>query len=145
MTLRDGAAIILAALAFSLWGYGWYATIFDDVWQVLIGRSEQELIDMTVARGQIQNVMVIVISLVQALGVWLLLKFSGAKTLFHYIGLGALVATLIVLPALGNATLFAGTPLALLILDYGHFLLGYMGIALTLFLLRTPVRNPPRE
>ncbi len=136
MSKRDGVAIILAALAFSLWGYGWYATLFDDVWQSLIGRSEQELIDMTVARGQIQNILVIVISLVQATGLWALIKVTRAKTLFQHIGLGALVATLIVMPALGNATLFAGTPLALLILDYGHFLLGYMGIALTLFLVK---------
>ena len=144
MSIRDGAAIILAALAFSIWGYGWYATLFDDVWQSLIGRSEQDLIDMTVTRGQIQNIMVIVISLIQAMGVWVLLKFSGAKTLFQYIGLGAIIATLIVLPALGNATLFAGTPFKLLVLDYGHFLLGYMGMALTMFLLQSPVPNAQR-
>jgi len=37
---RDLLAIILATIAFSLWGFVWYATVFDDVWQGLIGRSE---------------------------------------------------------------------------------------------------------
>ena len=44
--LRKILAIVLATLAFSLWGYIWYATVFDDVWQSLIGRSEAELITM---------------------------------------------------------------------------------------------------
>ena len=48
---RNILAIILATLAFTLWGYIWYATVFDDVWQSLISRSETELIEMAVARG----------------------------------------------------------------------------------------------
>ena len=64
MTIRNVVAIILAAIAFSLWGYIWYATVFDDVWQSLIGNSEQDLIALAAARGQWQNFFVIFISLV---------------------------------------------------------------------------------
>jgi len=33
MKRSDIIGIVLATLAFSLWGLGWYATIFDDYWQ----------------------------------------------------------------------------------------------------------------
>ena len=135
MTIRNVVAIILAAIAFSLWGYIWYATIFDDVWQSLIGRSEQDLIALAAVRGQWQNFFVIFISLVQAAGLFAVLRLTRAKTFLQYIGVSVLLSTLIVLPALGNATLFAGTPTRLLLLDYGHFLCGYAGMAFVIFLI----------
>ncbi len=136
--LRKFSAIILATVAFSIWGYIWYATVFDDVWQSLIGRSEAELVELAVARGGIQDVFVIVISLIQVLGIMLALKWAKARTFMQYMALSALLSTLIVLPALGNTTLFVGTPLGLLLLDYGHFLCGYAGIALVLFIIDPP-------
>ena len=138
---RNILAIILATLAFTLWGYIWYATVFDDVWQSLISRSETELIDMAVARGRIQDVFTVLISLVQVLGIYAALKWVKARTFIHYIGVSLLLSTLLVMPALGNATLFAGTPLGLLVLDYGHFVFGYAGIALVFFLLKPPTKT----
>jgi len=142
---RDILAIILATLAFTLWGYIWYATVFDDVWQSLISRSETELIEMAVARGRIQDVFTVLISLVQVLGIYAALKWVKARTFIHYIGLSLLLSTLLVMPALGNATLFAGTPLGLLVLDYGHFVFGYAGIALVFFLLNPPTKKAPEN
>ena len=142
---RNILAIILATLAFTLWGYIWYATVFDDVWQSLISRSETELIDMAVARGRIQDVFTVVISLVQVLGIYAALKWVKARTFIHYIGLSLLLSTLVVMPALGNATLFAGTPVGLLVLDYGHFVFGYAGIALVFFLLKPPTKKAPEN
>jgi len=136
--LRTALAIILATLAFSLWGFIWYATVFDDVWQSLIFRSEQSLIDMAIARGHWNDVFVIFISLVQALGIWAALKFTRARKFWHYMAVSFGLSSLIVLPALGNATLFAGTPVKLLILDYGHFACGYAGMALVMFLIARP-------
>jgi len=66
---RSIIAIVLATLAFSIWGYIWYATVFDDIWQVLIGKSEAELLNLAIVRGHIQSVFVIVISFVQALAI----------------------------------------------------------------------------
>ena len=131
-------AIILASLAFSLWGYVWYATVFDDIWQSLIGRSETELINLAVARGPIQDVFVLLISLPQAIVIYCLLKWTQARTFVQYIGLSVVLSSLIVLPSIGNTTLFVGTPLLLLTLDYGHFLLGYAGIAFVIFLVAPP-------
>ena len=142
---RNILAIILATLAFTLWGYIWYATVFDDVWQSLISRSETELIEMAVARGRIQDVFTVLISLVQVLGIYAALKWVKARTFIHYIGVSLLLSTLLVMPALGNATLFAGTPLGLLVLDYGHFVFGYAGIALVFFLLKPPTKKAPEN
>ena len=132
---RSIIAIILATLAFSLWGYIWYATVFDDVWQALIGKSETELLNLAIARGHTQSVFVIVISFVQALAIFAVLRWVKAKTFMQYMGVSLLLSTLVVLPSIGNATLFVGTPVGLLLLDYGHFLFGYAGIALVFFII----------
>ena len=94
---------------------------------------------MAIARGQWQNFFTVFISLLQALGLYISLRLAKVKTFWQYIGVSILLTTLIVLPALGNATLFAGTPTQLLILDYGHFLCGYAGMAFIMFLIGRPI------
>ena len=143
--IRIILALILATIAFSIWGYVWYATVFDDVWQSLIGRSETALIEMAEQRGGIQDVFVVLISLVQAAGIFFALKFMRAKTFWHYMGVSVLLSTLLVLPALGNTTLFVGTPLNLLLLDYGHFLFGYAGMAFVFFIIDPPSKKAPEN
>ena len=138
---RSIIAIVLATLAFSIWGYIWYATVFDDVWQALIGKSETELLNLAIARGHTQSVFVIVISFVQALAIFAVLRWVKAKTFMQYMGVSLLLSTLVVLPSIGNATLFVGTPVGLLLLDYGHFLFGYAGIALVFFIIDHLVKS----
>ena len=132
---RDLLAICLATLAFSLWGYFWYATLLDDVWQDLINTSEADLIAMANRRGSIQHVLTILISLVQVIGVLAALRWSKATSFVGHVSVSLVLSVCIVLPALGNATLFAGTPLKLLLLDFAHFCLGYAGIAFVFFLI----------
>ena len=142
---RSIIAIILATLAFSLWGYIWYATVFDDVWQALIGKSETELLNLAIARGHTQSVFVIVISFVQALAIFAVLRWVKAKTFMQYMGVSLLLSTLVVLPSIGNATLFVVTPVGLLLLDYGHFLFGYAGIALVFFIIDHLIKKAPEN
>ena len=132
---RNLLAIFLATIAFTLWGYVWYATIFDDVWQELIQTSEAELIELAVSRGTLQDIFTYLINLAQVLGIFIMLRWSRASTFLSHIKVSLVLSVLIVLPALGNATLFAGTPTFLLLLDFGHFFLGYSGIAFTVFLI----------
>ena len=142
---RSIIAIVLATLAFSIWGYIWYATVFDDVWQALIGKSETELLNLAIARGHAQSVFVIVISFVQALAIFAVLRWVKAKTFMQYMGVSLLLSTLVVLPSIGNATLFVGTPVGLLLLDYGHFLFGYAGIALVFFIIDHLIKKAPEN
>lgn len=132
---RDVLAIFLATIAFTLWGYFWYATLLDDVWQELINTSEADLIAMASRRGPIQHVLTILISLIQVLGVLTALRWSKAASFIGHIAVSSVLSVFIVLPALGNATLFAGTPELLLLLDFVHFCLGYAGIAFVFFLI----------
>jgi len=132
---RNLLAIFLATIAFTLWGYVWYATIFDDIWQELIKTSESDLIELAASRGVLQNIFTYLISLIQVIGIFIVLRWRKASTFLNYILVSLVLSVLIVLPSLGNATLFAGTPTLLLLLDFGHFFIGYAGIAFTFFLI----------
>jgi hypothetical protein len=132
---KDLLAIILATLAFSFWGYVWYATVFDDVWQNLISTSESDLLNVAINRGAIQYLYVILISLLQVMAIFISLKWTRAKSFPEYMCISMGLSTLVVLPSIGNTTLFVGTPLGLLMLDYGYFLFGYAGIALVFFII----------
>ena len=143
--LRNLLAICLATLAFTLWGYFWYATLLDDVWQNLINTTEADLIAMANRRGSIQHVLTILISLVQVIGVLTALRWSKAASFVGHIAVSLILSVFIVLPALGNATLFAGTPLKLLMLDFVHFCLGYAGIAFVFFLISPKTHEKNQE
>ncbi len=125
-----GLALALATIAFSQWGYFWYAMVFDDVWQSLIGHSELELIQLAERRGWVQTFNTYFISFVQASGLLALLFWSRVKSFFGYQAIAAICSLFIVVPALGNAVLFAGQSTSLWILDSFHFCLGYAGMAL---------------
>jgi len=137
---REILAIGLATIAFTLWGYFWYATLLDDIWQDLIGTSEEDLIALSVSRDSIQNILTLIISLIQVIGVCIALRWSKASSFSGHIAVSLILSTFIVLPAIGNATLFAGTPFMLLLLDFGHFCFGYAGIAFV-FYLTSPRKN----
>ncbi len=122
--------VFLASLAFTLWGYLWYATVFDDVWQGLIGRTEVELIGISEQRGHIQTFLSYFISFVQAGALYFLCKISRAKSFWDFQIVAAIISVLIATPVLGNAVLFAGQSLHLWGLDIAHFILGYAGMAL---------------
>ena len=133
--LRSTLAFILATFAFTQWGFIWYATIFDDIWQTLIGRTEEELISMAVTRGSIQSFFTYFISAVQVLGLFLLIGIARAKTFWDHQIIAAIVSVMIAVPVLGNAVLFEGASTALWGLDIAHFILGYAGIALVIYIV----------
>lgn len=133
-TIRTVFMVGLATLAFTCWGYIWYATIFDDIWQDLIGQSENALIVMAETRGASQTIMTYVISLIQVLGLYFVQRLTKAKTFIDYQTRGLIVSLFLVVPALGNAVLFAGSSEKLWVLDSLHFILGYAGIMLVFWL-----------
>ena len=134
--LRVFLAISLATIAFTLWGYIWYATIFDDVWQSLIERTEEDLILMAEARGGAQTLFTYIISAFQAFGLFLLFHIGRAKSFWDYQIIAGVVSIMIAMPVLGNAVLFEGSSSALWALDFVHFILGYAGIATVFFIIQ---------
>lgn len=119
-------SIVIATVLFTQWGYFWYAMLLDDVWQSLIGKTELELIALAERRGLIQTINTYFISFVQAVGLFLLIKLARIHQLKNYLKLLALVPLFFIIPALGNAVLFAGQPFELWILDSVHFWAGYI-------------------
>lgn len=139
--LRSFLAMTLATIAFTQWGFIWYATIFDDVWQRLIERTEEELLLMAEARGYIQTVFTYLISAVQVFGLFLLLHIARAKTFWEHQIIAAIVSLMIAMPVLGNAVLFEGASETLWLLDFTHFILGYAGITFVLYIVQTFGKN----
>lgn len=134
-------ALILASFAFTNWGFIWYATVFDDVWQSLIGRSEEELVILAEQRGFLQTFNTYFISLVQACGLLIMCKMTRIKAFHEYQLIAVVLSVLIATPVLGNAVLFAGQSTPLWVLDFMHFILGYAGMALIFWMVfeRAPV------
>lgn len=122
----------MATILFTQWGYFWYAMLLDDVWQSLIGKTELELIQLAEQRGPIQSFYTYGISLVQVLGLSFLMPKLNAKSFWDYQVLGLAISTFLVIPALGNAVLFAGQSFQLWLMDSMHFWLGYALIAFIL-------------
>ncbi len=128
-------ALLLASFAFTKWGYIWYATAFDDLWQSLIGQTEDELIKLAESRGKLQTFFTYFISFVQAAGLMIMLKLTRVRSFIDYQFVAAVISVLIVSSALGNAVLFTGQSTQLWYLDILHFILGYAGMALTFWLI----------
>ena len=132
--IRILLAIVFATIAFTIWGFIWYATIFDDLWQSLITRSEDELVLLAEQRGFIQTIGKYAISLIQVVGIYTLIRLTRAQRLLEYLSIALICSLFIAIPALGNAVLFADQSDQLWWLDSGHFMLGYCGIALTFWI-----------
>ena len=138
-------SIVLAACAFTLWGYIWYATLLDDVWQNLISKSEAELIVLAEMRGNMQTLFTHLISGVQATALYLLIHLSHTRSLSKYLGISLIAGGMIAAPVLGNSVLFAGTPPLLWVLDTAHFVLGYLGMASIIWAVQTLTTPPPSQ
>jgi len=122
--------LILATWAFTCWGYVWYATLFDDVWQELIGQSEEDLILLAQERGIYQFILTYVISFVQVLGLYFLHRISKSISFLQFQFRTLVISIFIASPVLGNEVLFAGSSEKLWIFDCLHFIFGYAGVAL---------------
>jgi hypothetical protein len=129
-------AVALSTFAFTQWGYVWYAVIFDDTWQSLIGRTEGELILMASARGVMQTVFTYLISAVQVIGLLILITMARAKSFWEYQFVAVIVGVLFAVPILGNVVLFGGASKGLWALDVIHFICGYVGIAIVLYVVK---------
>jgi len=126
--------LLLACWAFTFWGFIWYATVFDDLWQYLIGQTEEDLILLAQSRGVSQTILTYIISLIQVVGLYILQTASRSKTFMEYQARGLLVSLFIIGPALGNEVLFAGSSEKLWLFDWLHFIFGYAGISLVFWL-----------
>ena len=79
----------------------------------------------------------ILISLMQVIGLAMVINWAGASRLFTCIKVSWVVALLIALPLMAYATLYEGKPIQLLGIDGLHILLGYSLVAVVLSFFRS--------
>ena len=91
---------------------------------------------MASARGVMQIVFTYLISAVQVIGLLILITMARAKSFWEYQFVAVIVGVLFAVPILGNVVLFGGASKGLWALDVIHFICGYVGIAIVLYVVK---------
>lgn len=124
-------AIFCAALAFFVVGAIWYAVLFSKQWQSAAGISDE-----AVRSGSMPLIFGLTFAFEMLIALVLAHQFamtdaSDKAIMMISVGFGAAVIT----PAIGINYLYQRKPLALFLIDGGHFIVGMaaMGAVFTLF------------
>ena len=121
--------ILAASIGFFFIGFLWYGVIFMEKWMTLQGLpmdGEQQMMPM---------IWGFLITVVQVIGINYILHQSGAKVLSTCARIAGTVGLLLAVPFASYATIYAGAPLELFMIDASHLLVGYTlsGIILSFF------------
>ena len=121
--------ILLASIGFYFIGFLWYGFIFMEKWMTLQGLPMD---------GEMQVMPMIwgfVITVIQVIGINYVLHQSGAKVLSTCAKIAAILGFLLAVPFASYASIYAGAPLELFMIDASHLLVGYVvaGVILSAF------------
>ena len=121
--------ILAASIGFFFIGFLWYGFIFMEKWMTLQGLpmdGEQQMMPM---------VWGFLITVVQVIGINYILHQSGAKVLSTCAKIAGIIGLLLAVPFAAYATVYAGAPLELFMIDASHLLVGYVvaGVILSFF------------
>jgi hypothetical protein len=129
--------LLLATLAFYMFGYLWYGFLFADQWMHLTGITEADALLRSEQLGAMMYVWGLFISLAQVLGIAAVLNWAGATRLMTCVKISVILAVLIVLPVLGYGMLYQGVSIHLIGIDFLHLLIGYSLVAVVLSFFRS--------
>ena len=118
--------ILLATIALYMVGFLWYGIIFEKMWLSLSGITKEAAQTSMEAMGAMGYIWGLLISLAQVLGLAYILHQSNASLLLTCAKIGAVIAVLIALPLMAYSSLYGDVPTALLGLNFGHTLVGYI-------------------
>lgn len=118
--------ILAALIVFYALGMIWYSAIFAETWMTLSGITEEVATARREAMGPMFIVWGLLITLLQVLGLSYVLQQSGASVLGTCAKIGAILAVLFALPFAGYASLYGGAPVKLMMVDFGHLLVGWV-------------------
>ena len=126
-------AVVLGAVAFFAVGAVWYTALFGKAWQRATGLSDEQL--KSGANMGLIFALCFLFELLISLTVWHSVARGAASdrgVMMMAVGFGAAIMT----PAIGISYLFLRKPLALFLIDAGHFIAGMaaMGGVFTLFI-----------
>lgn len=112
-------AIFLAAIAFYMLGWLWYGSLFMEQWMKLTGvHGDGGMKPLTMVLG-------FAICLLPAFGIAMVINWARAHKLYSCIKIGIGLALLIVLPTLLSGNIYQAEPIALLIIDASHTIIGF--------------------
>ena len=118
-------AILAASIALYLTGFMVYGVLFSEQWLELVGMSEAEAMARNEELGAMMFVWGFLITLVQVVGLAWVMNHVGASNLGTSIKVAAMLAVLIVLPVLSYNWLYEGRAFGVVLMDFGHLLVGY--------------------
>lgn len=126
-------AVLAASVAFYMVGFLWYGIFFSQAWMAAQGVTPEE----AASGGPIWMAGGFLITIVQAVGLGLVIRWRGATSLAGAIGTAAVLWLVFALPFSLYAYLYLPAHNAtLLMIDASHLLVGWVGAAALLALLK---------
>ena len=120
-------AVILATIAFFMFGWLWYGPIFGDAWMAAEGITQEFANARLEEMGMgVWLFFVLLITLAQAIGVLRVLHLAGAKRLPASLKYAVWLIVTIVAPVIAYACVYKAYPLSGYLIDFGHLLIGYL-------------------
>lgn len=123
-------AVILATFVFFAIGFVWYGFLFEAQWLAAEGITQAEAEARMADTGMGQWLFfALLITFAQAIGVLMVLHLAGAKRLAASLKTAFWLVITVVAPVLAYACVYSGYSLSGYMIDFGHMLLGYLGMA----------------
>ncbi len=117
--------ILLATVVFYLLGALWYGALFSDQWMHLSNITEEMANANMEKLGVMMWIWGVLITLVQVIGIAIVINLLGASKLFTCVKVGAYMAVVFALPVLAYGSLYGLSSIHLLGIDFLHILIGY--------------------
>lgn len=117
--------ILAATIVFYILGILWYGPIFGETWLALSGMTKEAAGARMEAMGPMFYVWGLLITIAQVIGLSYVLQQAGASVLGTCAKIGVILAVLFVLPFTGYASLYGDIPVKLMMVDFGHLLVGW--------------------
>ncbi|WP_189497654.1 DUF1761 domain-containing protein [Algimonas arctica] len=123
-------AVIVATVAFFMFGWLWYGMLFEEAWLAAEGIT-QEIAETRMAdTGMGQWLFfALLITFGQAVGLLMVLHLAGAKRIATCLTYAFWLVVTIVGPVLAYQCVYSGYSLSGFLLDFGHMLIGYLIMA----------------
>lgn len=123
-------AVIVATIAFFMFGWLWYGMLFEDAWLAAEGITQEIAAARMADTGMGQWLFfALLITFGQAVGLLMVLHLAGAKRIPASLKYAFWLTVTIVGPVLAYQSVYSGYPLSGFLIDFGHLLIGYLIMA----------------
>lgn len=123
-------AVIVATIAFFMFGWLWYGILLEDAWLAAEGITQEIAAARLAETGMGQWLFfALLITFGQAVGLLMVLHLAGAKRVPASLKYAFWLVVTIVGPVIAYQCVYSGYPLSGFLIDFGHMLIGYIIMA----------------